>query len=92
MSTPQSWLQRKSPVGSRLSLKSSLGLSHEWLVGHPTVAFLKAALRPGVLRGAACPDVLKGSGARVSLPVAHYSDKDDVAGPSNNNNNNNNKD
>ena len=34
----------------------------------------KAALRPGVLRGAACPDVLKGSGARVGLPVAHYSD------------------
>ena len=26
------------------------------------------------LRGAARPDVLKGSGARVSLPVAHYSD------------------
>ena len=26
------------------------------------------------LRGAACPDVLKGLGARVSLPVAHYSD------------------
>ena len=27
------------------------------------------------LRGAACPDVLKGLGAWVSLPVAHYSDK-----------------
>ena len=26
------------------------------------------------LRGAACPDVLKGPGTRVSLPVAHYSD------------------
>ena len=26
------------------------------------------------LRGAACPDVLKGLGARVCLPVAHYSD------------------
>ena len=26
------------------------------------------------LRGAACPDVLKGLGPRVSLPVAHYSD------------------
>ena len=26
------------------------------------------------LRGAACPDVLKGLGDRVSLPVAHYSD------------------
>ena len=26
------------------------------------------------LRGAACPDVLKGPGTWVSLPVAHYSD------------------
>ena len=34
----------------------------------------KAVLYLGALRGAACPDVLKGSGSRVSLPVAHYSD------------------
>ena len=40
----------------------------------------KAALRPGVLRGAACPDILKGSGALVSLPVAHYSDKHTLGG------------
>ncbi len=33
-----------------------------------------SGFRPGVLRGAACLDVLKGSGARVGLPVAHYSD------------------
>ena len=45
--------------------------------GQPTIFPLtpqKAALCPGVLRGAACPDVLKGSGTRVGLPVAHYSD------------------
>ena len=34
----------------------------------------EAALHPRVLRGAACPDVLKGYGTRVGLPVAHYSD------------------
>ena len=34
----------------------------------------KAALRLDVLRGVAGPDVLKGSGTRVRLPVAHYSD------------------
>ena len=55
-------------------LRSSLGLGREWSVGRLAIDFLKAALRPGALRGAACLDVLKGSGARVSLPVAHYSD------------------
>ena len=35
----------------------------------------KATLYLDVLRGAAGPDVLKGSGARVRLVVAHYSDK-----------------
>ena len=34
----------------------------------------EAALRPRVLRGVARPDVLKGSGTRVGLPAAHYSD------------------
>ena len=34
----------------------------------------KAELYPDVLRGTAGPDVLKGSGSRVRLPVAHYSD------------------
>ena len=56
-------------------MRSSLGLGCEWSVGRLAIDFLKAALRPGALRGAACPDVLKGSGARVGLPVAHYSDR-----------------
>ena len=34
----------------------------------------KAALHLDALRGAASPDALKGSGARVRLPVAHYPD------------------
>ena len=47
-------------------------------------AFCQSAVRPtgrqkaeiylDVLRGTVGPDVLKGSGARVRLPVAHYSD------------------
>ena len=40
----------------------------------PLAGLWKAALHPGVLRGAVSPDVLKGSGPRVSLLVAHYSD------------------
>ena len=40
----------------------------------PPAGHQKAALRLDALRGAASPDVLKGSGTRVSLPVAHYSD------------------
>ena len=34
----------------------------------------KAALHLDVLRGADSPDALKGFGARVRLPVAHYFD------------------
>ena len=40
----------------------------------PPAGHQKAAPRLDALRGAASPVVLKGSGTRVSLPVAHYSD------------------
>ena len=45
--------------------------------GQPAISpagFQKAALFLGILRGTVNPDVLKGYGRRVSLPVAHYSD------------------
>ena len=72
----------KSSAESRLIWESSLGLgisgSRPWDSAYLGVVpgtrhILESSLGLG-MSGAACPNVLKGSGARVSLPVAHYPD------------------
>ena len=62
---------RLSKVGLLEGRQLGVGLSG----GRQLGVGLSRSRRLGLgLRGAACPDVLKGLGARVSLPVAHYSD------------------
>ena len=66
-------------LGAGLSGGRLLGVGPSWsrLPEHGRLlaaGHQKAALHLDVLRGAASPDVLKGSGTRVRLPVAHYSD------------------
>ena len=73
----------ESPSGTRLILESSPGLGISWSrpwdsaylgVVPGTWHILESSLGLGI-SGATDLNVLKGSGARVSLPVAHYSDK-----------------
>ena len=69
-------------VGFSGSCLVGVGLSRPRLLdsavyGQPAISpagFQKLALYLGILRGAVSPDVSKGYGRRVSLPVAHYSD------------------
>ena len=75
------WADCWEPASQEAACQESARLESAFL---SMAAFWQSAIRPAdrqkadlyvdAFRGTAGPDFLKGSGARVRLPVAHYSD------------------